>query len=190
MVEILIKHGAIDNSRILMSISESPLYLAITNQENDIAKLLIENGAHLESRIREYTGATLLHIAFSKNKLEMANFMITKGAKINSLNFKGISVLQEEILNCNSLNSEIIHHLIESGVDYSCLSEENNILLKKRDVFYDPKRNDPVFMEKINIVKSAVTLRIKKIEEIILSMMPTHEALPFRIIADYIAFPS
>ncbi len=66
---------------MLCSLNETPLFVAIENDNNEFAKLLIENGADIN--VKNNYNITPLHLAIRNNNNELIKLLIEKGADIN-----------------------------------------------------------------------------------------------------------
>ena len=105
-----------------------PLFLAVTVNNLDIAKILIEKGADVEATAR--TGKLRpMHRAATNNNAEMIRLLVNSGAKVNSRNFEKKTPL---IMAAREGNLDAINELIDSEADI----DESDRVLKKTPLHY------------------------------------------------------
>jgi ankyrin repeat protein len=116
IVENIIERGADINAK--RRSGDTPINLAIRNDQVEIIRILIENGADINARGKY--GLTPLHLA---NNSELAIILLNNGADINAKSESGNTPLICAIVT-NKL--DIVKILIENGADINAKSESGN----------------------------------------------------------------
>jgi len=97
----------------------TPLYLAISEGNKDMAELLLAKGADI-NKADKRTGYTPLMMALNSNKEELAKFLIDKGADFQIKANDGATAL---ILACG-VSPEISKFLLSKGADIHALTDK------------------------------------------------------------------
>ncbi|KAJ7195672.1 ankyrin repeat-containing domain protein [Mycena pura] len=101
---------------------DTPLHLAVRNQDIDCTSLLLNTGADLEAF--DSTGQTALFIAVQDNQVDIAQLLVEHGANVNAKSIEtfrwddlerdGLTILQ---LASSHGHSDIVRLLLEHGAD-------------------------------------------------------------------------
>ncbi|MDZ5470796.1 ankyrin repeat domain-containing protein (plasmid) [Bacillus sp. 31A1R] len=111
LVEKIIINKLIDIND-LNNFSMTPLYLALTKNNNDLAKLLLRNNA--DPNVANMEGFTPLHEAASKNNEEIVKILIKKGASVDTATSTMLTPL---MIAAQNGQTEIVKLLINKGAD-------------------------------------------------------------------------
>jgi ankyrin repeat protein len=105
--------------------NNTPLNLAIYDEDIDMVKTLLSKGAYINSHEREVEPPIIC--ASSRGNLEIARLLIAAGANVNAIqNWSGWSPL---MMACSSNNVELAKVLITNGADINYASHYNDSAL-------------------------------------------------------------
>ena len=97
---------------------DSPLYIAVQEENMDIAKYLIDNGADV-NHINTREVWSILHLACHLKNLEMVELLIDNGANLEEKNEQGQTALIIAIQkNHGKSHLEVIETLLKAGADF------------------------------------------------------------------------
>jgi ankyrin repeat protein len=103
---------------ITNSDGDSPLYIAVQEENMDIAKYLIDNGADV-NHINTREVWSILHLACHLKNLEMVELLIDNGANLEEKNEQGQTALIIAIQkNHGKSHLEVIETLLKAGADF------------------------------------------------------------------------
>jgi ankyrin repeat protein len=158
IAQLLVRKGASINSDPSCN-GITPLYLAIINQREEVAKFLIENKADLEIPSRLLACLTSLGLAVYKGNLNLVKLLIEHGANVNSKNRSGESILQTALLSRKESAGEMIRLLVLNGADCACLSEASIEELRKANPIF---KFEDFFDKNVEVARKAFLEKEKK----------------------------
>jgi len=125
LCEFLIQRGADVNAKDKWG--QTPLYLAIRNDDSDIMNILITNGAEVDIKhAGGETGETALHNAARLGKKNVVELLIAKGADINAKDKQDHTPLYVAV----NHDYGVVELLINKGADSSIRTESGQTLLQ------------------------------------------------------------
>jgi len=157
---------------------ESPLMLAVNNQNLDMVKLMVKYNVNLNES-SYYTGRTPLGYAVTNRKLEIVKTLVDAGADMTKRDASGKTILSLACDNKYS-NPEIIQYLLEKGCDPFAMDfEESNGTCIQKLLFSTSNYNT-------NHV-CTIEKMIQKMSEI--SLVKTKEFMNFSTISGHLDHP-
>lgn len=146
--EVLLKSRA--DMTLVNFTGQTPLFLAVLNDKNSIAKLLLRHGVQLEEYhsyynlieaivnddperakslidsaedidFESYRGESPLYFAVCSDRPEIVEYLLSKGAKINRMRIRNMSVLHVAI---QKGHIKVVRILLRHQADIECHNEE------------------------------------------------------------------
>ena len=105
--------------------NRSPLYVAVSSGNKEIAELLISKGADVNAKDKD--GRTSLHSAASSGNKEIAELLISKGADVNAQSNNGWTPLHSAASNGSK---EIAELLIANDADVNAPNKDGDFPLR------------------------------------------------------------
>ena len=110
MAEFLVNNGSDVNRRQKAS-GNTPIFLAIENENVELTRLLLEHGANLNVEVNDVSLRTPLHLAIAKESLEIVKLITDYGISVDAPNGKGDPPVHFAIIQNKS--TDILAHLID-----------------------------------------------------------------------------
>jgi ankyrin repeat protein len=115
LLKFLLDNGAEIDNESFTNYYINPLYRALYQRRNIIAKILIDNGARIENiDYRQYSA--LMVASVQRNNKDMIEYILKKGGKPNSINKYSETALEKALQVSN--NAENIDVLLNNGAIY------------------------------------------------------------------------
>ncbi|KAL6831285.1 ankyrin repeat-containing domain protein [Trichoderma sp. SZMC 28015] len=124
MVNFLLNHGAKLEAKINNN-GNTPVGLAIWNNQLYMAKLLLKRGANINAR-RSTDGATILHQVATDGRVEWVDFLLCSGASLEVHTDKGLTPFGRAVWNEKADMAEMLLH---RGANLEATDTENWTIL-------------------------------------------------------------
>ena len=112
--------------------SETPLFRAIAQDDNEAVKRLIKTGFSINTK--DESGLTALHVAVQHGNLEIVRFLLDEGAKV-SVKDKSkrtpLAMLFDSFEDDEKINREIIRLLVAKGANINVKDEDDQTFLMR-----------------------------------------------------------